>query len=325
MLTQVSLQHFKCFEQLRLPLAPLTLLSGLNAAGKSTVLQAFTLLQQTATEGEWNTTLMLNGSSIALGTASDVIDELSGRDTFGIGVSGDMFDCFWIMKTDTRKELALPIQTIVWKEADTWQPIVTDVTSAQQRLYRLVPETIWQASEHAQRLASMLLQLTYISADRIGPRETYIVTTPDQQANVGPRGEFTAWFLHSFAQYEPLPGLQFKDTPPTLQRQAEAWMDYFFPGCHFLVQPVERANLVTLSLRTNAANAYHRPQNVGYGLTHVLPILSACLGARAGDVILIENPESHLHPAGQSEMGVFLARAPPPASKLFWRHTAIMY
>lgn len=85
-------------------------------------------------------------------------------------------------------------------------------------------------------------------------------------------------------------------------------MNHFFPGTHFLVQPVERANQVTLSFRTSEASDYYRPQNVGYGLTHVLPIITACLGAQPGDVLLIENPESHLHPAGQSEMGRFLAR-----------------
>lgn len=52
MLTGVYLEHFKCFERLSLRLSPLTLLSGLNAAGKSTILQALTLLHQTAIERE---------------------------------------------------------------------------------------------------------------------------------------------------------------------------------------------------------------------------------------------------------------------------------
>ncbi|NJL57237.1 DUF3696 domain-containing protein [bacterium] len=172
----------------------------------------------------------------------------------------------------------------------------------------MLPENIRQGSANAQQLSSLLIRLAYISADRIGPRETYPTTTPDQQTNVGSRGEFTAWFLHYFAEERPMDGIIQEDVPFTLQRQAEAWMNYFFPGTHFIVQPVERANLVTLSIRTSEASDYHRPQNVGYGLTHVLPIVTSCLGAKQGDVLLIENPESHLHPAGQSEMGRFLAR-----------------
>ncbi len=86
-------------------------------------------------------------------------------------------------------------------------------------------------------------------------------------------------------------------------------MDRFFPGAGLVVRPVEGANLMTMGIRTSAATSYHRPQNVGFGITHVLPIVTACLGARRSDVVLLENPESHLHPAGQSAMGCFLAMA----------------
>ena len=47
MFARIDLQCFQCFARLRLPLAPLTLLTGLNASGKSSVLQALVLLHQT--------------------------------------------------------------------------------------------------------------------------------------------------------------------------------------------------------------------------------------------------------------------------------------
>lgn len=218
MLTKIHLEHFKCFEKLSLPLTPLTLLSGLNASGKSTILQALSLLHQTVVEGEWNTKLILNDSTIALGAASDVIDTLSGRKEFRIGVESDTFECFWEMQSEQSQELSVPIKTIVWREAPEWQSVSVDVTEQQQRLYHLVPEDMWQASVYARHLSSLLIRLAYISADRIGPRETYDVTTPDQQTNVGPHGEFTAWFLHHFADHRPMDGLLFQGTPPTLQR-----------------------------------------------------------------------------------------------------------
>ena len=68
-----------------------------------------------------------------------------------------------------------------------------------------------------------------------------------------------------------------------------------------------QANGVTLGIRTSDATDFHRPQHVGFGLSHVLPILVAALVARVGDMLLIENPEVHLHPAGQALMGRFLA------------------
>jgi predicted ATPase len=40
-----------------------------------------------------------------------------------------------------------------------------------------------------------------------------------------------------------------------------------------------------------------------------LPIITACLASSKDRVLLIENPEAHLHPSGQSLMGTFIAQA----------------
>ena len=140
----------------------------------------------------------------------------------------------------------------------------------------------------------------------MGPRETYPVSSQPQ--TVGSQGEYTPCYLSNYAEKEVAESLQIPKTPPLLQRQTEAYLDYFFPGAGFNVEPVKNANLVTLNIRTSQGGEYHRAQNVGYGLTHVLPILTACLGADKGNVVLIENPETHLHPAAQALMGLFLAR-----------------
>ncbi len=311
MLTNVRLEYFKCFERLQLSLAPLTLLSGLNAAGKSSTLQAFSLLHQSVSENEWNRALILNGRLVTLGASGDVIDKIAGRYEFSIGLESESFSCLWRMRSDDRvRDLAVPISSIVWREAAGWEEEIFDLAAKQsQRIYHLLPEELTTRSSHAKELINTLTRIAYISAERIGPRETYPATTPDQQTNVGPRGEYAPWFLEHFADRRPLDGLLIPDSPPTLQRQAEAWMSRFFPGTGIVIRPVEGANLMTMGLRTNTATSYHRPQNVGFGITHVLPIVTSCLGAEPGDVILIENPESHLHPAGQSAMGRFLALA----------------
>lgn len=46
---------------------------------------------------------------------------------------------------------------------------------------------------------------------------------------------------------------------------------------------------------------------VGFGLTFCLPIVVAVLCAKKGDLIIVENPEAHLHPAAQSRLGGLLA------------------
>ena len=40
----------------------------------------------------------------------------------------------------------------------------------------------------------------------------------------------------------------------------------------------------------------------------MLPVLISLLSSRPGDLILIENPEAHIHPRGQRMLGELLAR-----------------
>ena len=85
-------------------------------------------------------------------------------------------------------------------------------------------------------------------------------------------------------------------------------MKTFFTGCTLEVQQVPQANGVTLGMRTSDATDFHRPIHVGFGLTQVLPIIVAAMSAEPGDLLLIENPEVHLHPAAQAIMGGFLSK-----------------
>jgi predicted ATPase len=53
----------------------------------------------------------------------------------------------------------------------------------------------------------------------------------------------------------------------------------------------------------------YRSTNVGFGISYTLPIVVAVLASVPGSLILIENPEAHLHPRGQSKIGELLALA----------------
>lgn len=52
----------------------------------------------------------------------------------------------------------------------------------------------------------------------------------------------------------------------------------------------------------------HAPAHSGFGLTYSLPILVAGLLVKPGSILIVENPEAHLHPQGQSQIAQFLAR-----------------
>lgn len=294
MLTRIDLHHFKCFDLLKLPLAPLTLLSGSNASGKSSVLQALVLLHQTMREHEWSTRLMLNGSAIRLGTVSDVVDKVHGRRTFEFVLEDGKLKCRWSFSGE-RSEMSMAIDSTCIADSLNKKPEV---------LRYLLPLDV---DDNAKSLAQRLRGLTYITAERVGPREVYTLEDRQIATVVGPEGEHAVCLLHWGRDEPVLNSLVLQDVANTRLRQVEARMGIFFPGCGLVVQQIPQTNAVTLGLRTSADTDFHRPIHVGYGLTQVLPIIIAALSANEGDILLIENPEVHLHPAGQALMGQFLA------------------
>ena len=298
MLTRIDLRHFKCFETLKLPLCALTLLSGANASGKSSVMQALVLLHQTMREHEWSSRLMLNGSAVRLGAVADVVDQVHGRRDCGIALLDDDAGSYQWEFEGERDEMSMALRRARGETGagDGW-----DVDGSQP-FHHLLP-----APAGDQSLTSRLRKLTYLTAERLGPRELYAFDDPQLTPVVGPRGEYAVSVLHSGRDVRVLERLAIDGVPPTRFRQVEARMARFFPGCVLAVEQVPGANAATLGIRISADTDFHRPVHTGFGLTQVLPIVVAGLSADEDDLLLIENPEVHLHPAGQAAMGEFLS------------------
>ena len=294
MINRLDLTTFKCFDLLRLPLGSLTLLSGMNASGKSSILQALVLPHQTMQENEWSTRLILNGTAADLGTATDVIDKVNGRDGFQIGLIDEATSCHWSFGGD-RRDMSLQVNSVTIKG---------NVTDYPGTLHYLMPV---DAGEPALSLACLVRDLTYITAEREGPREVYPLEDQHAVTKVGPRGENTVSVLERGRDEHVAGGLRFPGIPPILLHQVGARLDAFFPGCAVDVQQVPNANAVTLGIRTSETTGFLRPIHCGFGITQVLPIIVAALSIPRGSLMLIENPEVHLHPAGQALMGQFLA------------------
>lgn len=318
MLTRVELSYFKCFEHLGLPLAPLTLLTGLNASGKSSVFQALALLHQTMREHEWSHRLSLNGSSVCLGTVQDVVDEEFGRNRFELGLD-DGNDAFHWTFAGQRRDMSMAVERVKVNgeviDHGTESRYLFPWTEGVSLEYveigaRLLPQRIGLPLAYkmsVESLARRLRNLTYVTAERLAPQDTYALEDPHVVTDVGLRGEHAVSVLHWGRDEPVLDNLILPGVPPVRLRQVEARMRTLFPGCSIDLQQVPRANAVTLGLRNSDTAEFHRPVHTGFGLTQTLPIIVAALSASKDGILLIENPEVHLHPAGQALIGKFLA------------------
>lgn len=85
----------------------------------------------------------------------------------------------------------------------------------------------------------------------------------------------------------------------------DQWLQDISPGAHLRLEEVQPADAVISGFSFDRAGDVEsrrfRATNVGFGLSYSLPVILALL-ATPGTLCLIENPESHLHPRGQTRL-----------------------
>jgi predicted ATPase len=149
----------------------------------------------------------------------------------------------------------------------------------------------------------------YLGPLRDNPRAIYDLPPVPEDLDVGLRGEFTASVLQHHQADKvtcPIPGdPQFQTEETSLGEAVRRWLVHME-----LVEEVitsDRGKIGTeLSLHLSDVNRNLDLTNVGIGVSQVLPSIVMGLLAPAGSTLLMEQPELHLHPKVQSQLGDFL-------------------
>ncbi|RAM48444.1 MAG: DUF3696 domain-containing protein [Hapalosiphonaceae cyanobacterium JJU2] len=282
MISLLKLKNFKSFEEQSIDLKTLTLLSGLNSTGKSSVIQSLLLLRQSYQQDLLPTIgLALNGDLVCIGTAQDALFEAAKEDSIG-------FEVVW---TNEAKGVWLFDYN---READVLT-LASPPTSSD--IYQL---SLFNDKFH------------YLQAERVGPRTYFEISDFQvrQHQQLGTQGEYTAHFLSVYRDKN-IPNTKLNHPNATslnLKDQVEAWMGEVSPGTRLEIKSNPDMDLVSFQYSYGLSNPY-RATNVGFGITYTLPIIVAVLASEPDTLILVENPEAHLHPRGQAKMGELLALA----------------
>jgi hypothetical protein len=300
---RISLSNFKCFETLDLDLAPLTLFTGFNAAGKSTTIQTLLLIAQTLRGQRAPSELLLNGSLVSLGNPGDVINTRGGSSGLALGVAGSGASLSWqfTLLDEERRSLAVSQMDLVTSDHSLKLP--------QTSLSGIRPKG---ENAEAQTVLAAIEGLIYLGAAR--QVETEVFPVPQDfglsRGDVGPIGQFAPWWFYDLADEDVAPGRSCHgdSSSLTIRHQTNAWTADIFPGAEINSVPVPRTNLMRLELRSSRTNDWGRPTNIGYGVSYAFPLLVAGLCADAGRTVIVDSPEAHLHPRGQSRIGAFLAQ-----------------
>ncbi len=286
MISLLRLRNFKSFADQTIRLSPMTLLAGLNGMGKSSVLQAMLLLRQSYQLALLpQRGLALNGTLATVGAAKDAMFEYADEEKIG-------FELRW--NNGLRAD---------------WSFAYSDVADVMNVLSEVSPEAVFQT-------ALFNDDFQYLQAERLGPRVASEISDFQvrQHRRIGPRGEYAINFLAIFGSKGiPCEKLRHpKADSATLSKQVEAWLGEVSPGVRLEVTPYPGIDQISLKYAFGAGGLTtmpYRATNVGFGLSYTLPILLAVLSSGPDALVLLENPEAHLHPKGQVQMGKLLAYA----------------
>lgn len=135
--------------------------------------------------------------------------------------------------------------------------------------------------------------------------------------SVGALGENTVNILHHKGNdkvnetvlegYSKMFGENIEELSLTIEDNTNYWINKIFQGAKIQVESIKGEDLLKLRINSDGKSSYFKPTNVGYGFSYSLPIIVTGLIAKPGEILIVENPEAHLHPYAQSILAKFLS------------------
>lgn len=301
MIQSIEINNFKSIKHKYFPLRNLNVLLGLNGMGKSSFIQALLLLKQSYYNGLESGRVDLNGKFVNIGKNKDALYQYS-KSNENLGFNVQFAD---------GKNLNLEFD--YKREADY---LLTKDRDKRDSAFKWL-----ENRNHKQTLFSDNFQ--YLHAHRIEPTFIHEKGYFADSKILGNRGQYTAHYIEECGSDEiTFKNLLHKNSSTidnltgqkivnnTLINQINLWMREISPDIFIRTGSISSQN-VSLEFEFNQphfgrTNKF-RPENVGFGISYVLPVVTALLSAKQGELIIIENPESHIHPRGQAELGKLIA------------------
>lgn len=268
MIKRLVVDNLKSIEHVELPCANLNLLVGTNSSGKSTILQALLLFAQNA-----SVTQGLSGDFVSLGSYDESKCIYSGKQNIEIAVENTAGNSAKIQFGKVEKGYTLSTMP------DDFGAIVADSFDIELR------------------------KIQYLSCHRIGPQNLY-KKNMNMTDLIGTDGSFAMSYLNTHAS-DPLDKDICRNTQDfTLSGQVNWWLKYIL-DVEVETEEIVGADMIKTSYSTTDGIRV-RPQNIGSGISYLISVIITCFAAPDDSIIVIENPEIHLHPTAQSKVCDFL-------------------
>ncbi len=278
MIKEVKISALKSIKHLTVVCSKLNILAGANSSGKSTFLQALLLVGQNSYKRQG-----LNGEFVSLGDFR--------LDAKNYHVTTDKIE----IELKIQPESTVPFKL-------TFQEEKTEAGSCS-----LLEEWLRSQPNPSIPLTNLttvpVINIRYLSCNRVGVRDIYPKNYSGADG-VGTSGEYAVFRLQTNKNKRLDKALIADPSSETLLTQVNYWLNYII-GASISVEDLPGTDVVKASYDIgNDRNA--RPCNVGSGISYLISIIVMCLLSEEDDILIIENPEIHLHPKAQSRICDFL-------------------
>ena len=328
MITELSAQNFKSWQSTgALQFAPLTGFFGANNSGKTSILQLLLLLKQTVEQpSEWNEPLYFGDgeSPVNLGNFDTVIHQREQDLSLSISVSWESSIGADIDKYIRLHDVKLPSDVTIQRLSRGYQNLPDEISFSTNIARSVVNSFHYETNQYGlnvrpsnpfrcyglctplantrgifSRLFSRLEEdfknlfsrIHYLGPRRDDPRHDYS-WGESHPKDVGRRGEKMISALLSSR-------VKFRSTDERIMK----WLQRLELIDSYVLNPTSDTNQIYEFLVQQYKDG---PQvgltDVGFGVSQVLPVLTLCYYAPEGSILILEQPEAHLHPKAQSEL-----------------------
>ena len=277
MINKIKFSNYKLFKgQQILELKPMTVLIGKNSSGKSAVLKLITLIENSLS-GNFQEPLLLTNNGIELGGEYKDLIHKRLYNQLKFSLENDIEKLDIVINSDSRGQVIS-----YWKLNDIEANISTEIFSG----FR-------SASEEIKTLS---LKTDYISSYREGLKR-YFEKNRKTYEVIGTKGENVYLILIEDAL----------TSSQNIIKKVSTFYQDNFEGWSIRVNednaPPYQIELEKGELRINL-------KEVGLGMIHALPlVVSASIPAKEETLIIIEEPELHLHPAAHGNLAQLFAES----------------
>lgn len=262
MLTKLKIENFKCFLNAEMELQALNLLVGANSSGKSSAIQALRLCLDNAGKPQGKEILM-SSKDKRTGRFSEIGSFLTTDKIFAIELTTDegQLKTSYTFGDDARTT------TLVMVESE--------------------PKGL------AAELAEM--PVFYLPANRDSAKDAFPMNLEAEMA-IGTNGEYVIDYYAHHSSGVLDDAVIYDKSLKTLEGQVNYWLRQL---TGYTLKVVPQGNTFRVTYK-NAGGRELRPYHVGTGVSFIAAMLIVCLSMPEGGVVIIENPEIHLHPKAQA-------------------------